>query len=458
MKKTLIAVIILIVLSATSMTAFLIIKNKEDKKAASEAEIAADYNLFTFDSDSITKVIFDCDDGEFVTELIDDTWKLTSSDEFTVSESYIQNVCSYMSDLVAEKDYGEITDKSKTTYGLSNPTKITASDGTNEYVIYVGDATPTGDMYYVMTDNKNKIYSIDSSYGSVLKTSRLMMKDKSLIPYSDSEVAEIQLLKNGTDVYHLTYDDENSTWLLPDEYSNLVLDVTAVSSMINVMTRLDVESFLDEQLEDYSKYGFDNPVAELIVTGTDGTSKKLLFSYYGDNSETYTHVLFEESGQVATFYTSDVDFIENTPADFLSPNVCNVNLYDISGFDFTYGDINDSFSVNMSDNILSINNNSINDAGSDAIFAFNNFYNSLSLLEFSQIDINVVPDDLNPILSVNYHLSDGTNTLFELTDAGNNNYYAFLNGVYSGAIVTADSVAGSNSVVSFYTELTELID
>lgn len=456
MKKTIIAVIILIILAAASATALLIVKNKEDKKAKEASEQSEDYTLFSFDSDSVNKVTFDCPDGKYTAELYDSSWQLSGSDEFIISDSYVQNVCTYMSDLTAEKDYGEADEENKAAFGLDDPTVITASDGSSEYTVYVGDPDPTGSYYYIMTGDRNKIYAIDTLYGCVLKTSRLMMKDTYMLPYSDDEIERIQLVKSGETVYDLTHSDDDDTWRLAEEYSGLTVDKTSITSMINVMTRIEVQEFLDENLEDYSKYGFDKPAAELLVTGDDGETVKLLFSYYGDDTSTYTHVLFE-SGQAAKFYTGDVDFIEYTPANFLVQEVCNVSVYSISGFDITFNGVSDSFDVNMNENSISMNGVSVSYLGDKAATAFTNLYNSLIYITLQEVDISAVPEKNEPLLSVTYRLNDGTDKLFELYQRDEDSCYAFVDDSYTGAIVSMDELDGKNSVNEFYEKLTEII-
>lgn len=456
MKKALITVIILICLAAASTTAFLIVKNKEDKKAAEVSDQTEDYTLFSFDADSVDRVTFDCPDGKYTAELSDGKWQLSGSDEFILSNSYVQNVCTYMSDLTADKDYGEADEENKSAFGLDDPTVITASDGSSEYTVYVGDPDPTGSYYYIMTGDKNKIYAIETLYGCVLKTSRLMMKDTYMLPYSDNEIEHIQLIKKGETVYDLTHNDEDDTWYLAEEYPELTVDKTNITSMINIMTRIEVQEFLDEDLEDYSKYGFDNPEAELLVTGSDGETVRLLFSYYGNDTSTYTHVLFE-SGQAAKFYTGDVDFIEYTPANFLVQEVCNVSVFNIEGFDLIYNGANDSFDVNMNEDSVSMNGISISDLGDKAVTAFTNLYNSLIYIELQEVDISAVPEKSEPVLSVSYRLSDGTKKLFELYRKDDDSCYAFVDDSYTGAIVSMDELDGKNSVSEFYEKLTEII-
>jgi hypothetical protein len=276
-----------------------------------------------------------------------------------------------------------------------------------------------------------------------------MMMYKLLLPYTDRQVEKIQLFKDGETVYDLTHDDDTDIWSLTDEYSLLDIDKTSVTAMINVMTRIEVQQFFDSNLDDYSKYGFDNPVAELAVTGEDGKEHRFLFSYYGADTSTYTYVLFEDTGQVATFYTGDVDFIERDAQSFLYEKVCEVYSYDLSGIDFSLNGSDDVFEMNLSDDELTLNGKDID---SDA---FSTFFTALVGIEIENVDLSISPVLDDVILSADYHYQDGTDKSIAFCKADDDSCYVFINGEFSGATVDIYDITGTNSVSTFYDELTD---
>ena len=247
MKKVIIAAVALLIVAGGSFGAFLVVKNRSDKETEKQVSELADNVLFSFDSDSITEINFDCPDGQYKAVINDDgDWKLDSG-EFPLDQTYMDALLTLVSDFTAETNYGEADSSKKSMYGLETPSEtITLSDGTNNYKVYVGNISPTNDYYYVMVEGKNKVYTVDSIQGSVLKASRLMIKSKELVPYKDNEIKQITVKKDGKTVYDLTFDTETSTWSLPDEYSNLPFDQTAVTSMLTTVTRLEAQQLLDE--------------------------------------------------------------------------------------------------------------------------------------------------------------------------------------------------------------------
>lgn len=458
MKRFIIPIIALVVICIGSLTAFFIVQNKQNEIAHESKLREDDYALFTFNSESINKVTFEFDGQTYVAELdsADSEWHFTSDTEFEVRHSYVQNVCTYMCNLTAVKDYGEANEENKKAYSLDNPVVITASNGSDEYKIYVGGSSPTGEFYYVMTGNRDKIYAIDSLYGTVLRTTRDLLKDRYLIPYSDAEIANIKIRTTNDETLEFSSNPEDGTWLIPDKFNGLTVSNTSVSSMVTVMIRLEAQNFFEENLTDYSLYGFDNPDGELTVTGKDGTSVKRLFSYNGEKNPENIYVLFEESGQVASYNAFDCDFIEDTYIEFLLEYFCNFNRSTTTGFDFTFGDASESFTFDSETDTVKRGDVSVNEKGDTAFTAFEHFFDSLCYMEIVKLDVEASPDtSADAVLSVNFHKTDGTDMLVELYEADDKFLYVAINGEYSGALLDKTHVFGINSVDSFYTAFTE---
>ena len=214
MKKPIIALIVMIVAAAASIGLYFAARDKKEKDDKAAAESAADLILFSFDSNAVNKVEFTCSDGSYTAELSGSEWKLTSGGDFALDQSYVKNVCTYAATLKASKSYSR--DESKlSSYGLDKPSVITLYDGQNSYKLNVGTLSTTGDYFYVTVDGRDKVYIVDSLYGSVLRASRVLLRAKDFIPYSDSEVAEISVSASGKEVYRLTKNKDTLAWSLP---------------------------------------------------------------------------------------------------------------------------------------------------------------------------------------------------------------------------------------------------
>lgn len=454
MKKVIIAMVALLVVAGGSFGAFLAVKNKSDKETEKQVSELAENEVFSFDSDNVTEINFDCPDGHYRVVKEDENWKLDNN-EFVIDQDYINTLLYLVSDFTAETNYGVPDDSKKAMYGLDNPSEtITVSDGTENYTVYVGNITPTNDYYYFMAEGKDKVYTVSSLQGSVLKASRMMLKAKNLIPYDSTSIKQITVKKDGVITYDITYDTATSTWSLPEEYSELPFDQTEVGSMLTTLTRLEADQLLEEYLEDMTKYGFDKPTAEVSIKGTDGTEKNFLVGN-SDNNQTYTYVLMKDSNQVARYYVSDLSFINYRPVDFLPDSVANAVIYNVNGFDFIFGDIQDSFTLNMTDRKLEMNGTPIDMENSEIYTCFQNFYNSFTTLIFTDTDVEATPDNSSPVLTAIYHFDDSDDVKIDFVDAGNDKCYIFKNDVYSGGIVDMGRLTGKNSAQSFYNAFCE---
>lgn len=446
MKKNVIALVVLLAAAGGSVGAYLAVKNKKDDETKQYQEQIADLNLFNFDAESINKIEFISSEGEYTAELIDSQWQLTSGDDFALDQDYINLLCTYAGELTAETSYSG----NKADYGLddANATTIVLSGGGQSYTLHIGNVSPTSDYYYVSVGDKSQIYAVSSLYGSEFSTDRLMLKAKDLVPYDDYEISEIIIKKNGEITCELKYDPEAYSWSLPEEYSGLTFDNTAVTSMVNSMTRLEAEQMLDENLEDLSKYGFDDPYAEITIKGLDGTERVITIgSAY--NGGTYTNVLIGDDNQVEAYYTADLSFADKTPFDFLADTVYNPSMYEITGLDLTFGGKEYNLTLDMNESKGTFNGAEFDMNIMNVSTAFQNFYSSFTTVILSGIDIDADPALDEPLLTAVYHCSDGTDFTYQIVAGENENCYIFNDGKYTGMLLATSRLTGKNSVQSF---------
>lgn len=454
MKKIIIAIVLLIALGGGSVGAYLAVKNNQNEKQRAEEELANENILFQFDSDSVTSVEFDCPDGKFIAEINEGVWQFTNTDEISPNQDYIINVISYMSNLTAEKSFGNAKDADLAKYGLDSPITITCH-GDKDYTIYMGNPTPTNEAFYCMSEGRKKIYSIDYNYGSVLYTNKELLKSKYLTGYSDSEITGFELIRDGETIYQ-TVKDENNIWKFGGEYSNLQLDSTKISAMFSVLTRLKSEEFIESDISDYSKYGFDKPYAQMKISGTDGKTHSLLFSKYGEDSN-YIYVLIEESGQVSTIYTADVPYIENTVIDVAVNQIYSTNISTVNTLDINYNGEEIHFDIDYENSKYSLNGEDISEYGEDVINKLYSMYSMLSALKFSGIDKTAEVTG-EPEITVEYHLDENIDTIMEFIPRDENSYYLKINDTYTEFIISRHDIDGDYSFIYWYKKLLNAIE
>ena len=449
MKKPIIILVSALILAGGSMGAFLAVKNKQDN-AASRAEMQKQDNvLFSFDPEKISKMEFDLKDGSYVAELNDDSkWEIAGDDKFSVDETYLQLVRTYLSTLTAETSYGKADKSKKEMYGLDSPVTIKLSGENKTYELMIGDKSPTGDYYYVMTGDKKNVYAISSYEGTSLLPDKMILKSKDLMPYSNDEIASITVKNKNCDEYVLSYDTSNQQWNIANEYSLLETDHTAISSMVANLIRLEAEELIDSDVNDTNKFGFDDPDSEITVKGLDGTQRSFKVKVNKDD-KTYSYVQTDD-GQISMYYSSYLAFADATVHDYTMKKITGADMFKISGFDVKFGKHSDKFTMNAADKTCTMNGRSIEISDSDGYVLLQNFYNSFSQLPTTGIDIKAKPELKDPVLSVKYHLTEGGDTSIDVTEGGDGKYYIFRDGKYTGAYTDETRFTGRTSIEEFY--------
>ena len=454
MKKIIAVIALLVVAAGASFGALYAVKNKDKEKTQQEQLASDEMNLLTFNADDVTQVTINCSDGEFIIDRQDDSWVLSNNKDFLVDQDYVTNLCTFCGSLRADSALGDAADEKKNEYGLDSADKITFVTPDGSYSINVGGISPTSEFYYVTKEGSSKVFAVSSLSGSVLKSSRMMIKSKDLVPYSDNEVSGIVIKQGGKTSVDLK--KVNDTWTVPDEYSLIPFDITKVDAFIASLTRFEAQRMLEEGLEDKSVYGLDSPDAEVIVSGTDGTTRTLQFTTRRDKTNSYTYVLLKDTDQIEMYYASDMDFCEYTMKNFVTREYTPADMYGITGLELKFNDIDASLDVDMDNSKLSVNGKDIDISENEKSIAFQNFFNSLATLTIRDIDAEAEPENDSPDLTAVFHMKDGTDKTIELVSAGDEDYYVFLNGEYTAVIINGENFTGKNSLTSFYEKLEAL--
>lgn len=454
MKKIIIAVSVLVILAGASIGTFVAVKSKSEEDAKKQIETLADNVLFSIDSETINRIDIFYPDSNYTAELSESNWIMTSSstgENFPLNQTTISQICTYISSLTASTNYGEATEENKAKYGLSEPYKVTVSDGETSYTLYIGGKSPTGDYYYAYTDTKNNIYAINASDAENIITTRMSLKDDKLVPYSDNDIVGITVKRDGKTAYELNYNTEKNFWELPDEYSMLTVNQTRPDNIVTMVSRLTAEEMLEETPDDFTMYGFDNPMAELIIKAKDGTEKTLLLSRYGKNAETYTHVYLSDSKQVETYYTADLNFINYDIYDLIMQTVESANMYAVSEFEVNCAEFSEKFTLDWENSIAVCRNSEIDLNNAELKSFFTTFYDIFSYINIIDIDVQSEPELSEPVFSAKYTKTDGTTTSIDLVSTGDgNNCFVFADGVYTGTITNSDFISGTTSLVSTF--------
>ncbi len=452
MKKAVIAVAALAAAAGISVGTLLAFKNKSEKNAKEESAELADNVLFQFNSDDIQKLDIESAGVSYTLELIDGDWEMTSTsaDIFDLNQVTLQGVCGYMSILTAETSYGEATEENKAKYGLDDPYVITAYDSNGAYTLYVGDQSPTGDYYYVYTEEKNNIYAVPTADVQPVLTDRMLLKNDKFTNYNSGDIVGMTLKRDGEIVYDMTYDDEAGEWKLPEEYGILDLDQSVPSNAVLMMARLTAEFMVEDTPDDIELYGFDEPYAEFTLTARDGNQETVLISDYAGISSDYIYTYLERYKQVEAYYRADLNFVTCDLFDLVTKTVGTANILTVSEVEVSGDIVNDKFVFDHENKKVTCRGAELDLANAEIYSFFETFYNSFSYFNIDSIDIDAQPELKGPVLTAKYTLNNGGKKQIDLVDAGNEMCYVFVEGEYTGTLVSKDILTGTAGVSANY--------
>lgn len=453
MKKPVAILIGALVLAGGSVGSLMLVQNKKNSEQKAVQEQLEDNKLFRFDADSVTKLEFTCDEGEYVVEKNEDgKWLLTNRSDFSIDQIYIQLIRTYTADLTAEVSYGEATDENKAMYGLDNPQKIVITEPKGEHTLYLGGKSPTGDYYYVMTEDKKNVYAIQSLYGSALFADRLTLKAKDLVPYELFDIKEIIIKKDGKVTCDLEHDKENDEWSIDKKYDMLRVDATSISKELNNIIRLQADEMLDENLEDLGKYGFDKPDGEVVIKSEDGGEWGFKVKVM-EEDPSYAYVLLENDNQVEIYYSFDLDIINMSTYDFISHKIQGEDMFDTESISLELGDESYDIQLNVDERTCTINGSPVEIADTEGYTAFQNFYSSFASWEIAGIDADAKPDKDDTVLTAVFKTKSNGDSKIEIVKGSDDRYYILKDGKYTCAYANEGRFTGRTSVAEFLSKL-----
>ena len=452
-------VIILAALLVCAIAGYLIADGILKKQEQAVADEEASMHLFSFDPNSIDKVTLDTKEGHFQMEIVDSTWAITDSDyphEFVLNSAYVSTVCSYLSELTALTKF-ESAEASLADYGLEDPVVLTCSAGGTDYVLHVGNATPTREYFYAMVPGNDTVFGIDYEYGSVFYGDTSYLKSPYMLNYYDVDIAEMLLEREGEIVFDLVQKDHIWTMQAPLENGNI--DSAQVNSMLSSLVRIRVEGFVGLTSEGISlkNYGLDKPYASLTVRSTDGSETIVDFAPYDVNDGT-VYVLFRNEQEVATMMQGDANFINTKLSELMNENIMQVDFNQTAAVDAVVDDLTFHMEMDAASETYSIDGIDISTMGKEVSSEFRAVFDTMSNLKFEELDLTSEVDvTAEPAVVFHYTMQDGTERELSLIEAEDSLYFALVDGEYTGMTVRRRSLSGSTGVLTFHERLMDAI-
>ncbi len=429
------------------------------QKEQAAYEETASLVLFSFDSDTIDKVTIDSEEGHFLIEQGADTWLLTETDyphDFILNTSYISTVCSYMSELTAEKKF-DTKDQDLAAYGLDTPSILTCYAGSTAYTLEIGQPSATQEYFYVKKPDDDTIYGISFEYGALLSGDTSYLKSTYLLSFSETTVSEVTLERDGETAFDFIL--ENGQWQMLAPLPEASINSAQVKSFLTSLVRFELDSFImiADDSTDLSKFGLDNPRFTLNITQTDGTETTIHFADYSEQDGS-VYLIYEDSRQIATLSTSIASFLHTEASELLNEDILPVTMDQVTAVDATADDIAFHMDIDYANAQYSFDGTDITALGDDAISLFKSLFDTMANLSFESLDIDAdVNTETEPTVRFCYTLTDGSQTELSLIPIDDITYWAMIDGEYTGMIVRRRSVSGNIGVLTFHEKMMDYL-
>ena len=434
------------------------------KKEKERAEIGAAKTLFSFSPDIIERVSVDNEDGHFTFawNAAEQKWNITEGEQFNLNDYAVNYICNYFCTLNSLKTVA-FDCKDTAVYGLDHPVTLkvytTETGADSPYVLYVGDCTPTYDAYYAMTDASDDVYTIDYASGSVFCVAKDTLKNLYLFDVSATELRSIVRETDGvTDLAFRR--DEKDQWHM-EAPIDLPVRQSEMSTLTADLVRITLDSFVEENPDDLAQYGLEKPVSTLRLTArlADGMrEEEILFgnTITSGETETLMYGYFTKSRQVFRIGISQMYFLNADPVKYLEPYCLDISLSGVRQIDIDMGEIYDMHETLLLDTDTrqySLGETDITATEStDLISQFEGFLRSISMLQFTALDPDAVPEG-EPAMRIVYTEKDGTVHTEEFVQKAENDFWLLVDGKYDGRTVRLNRFTGSGCPVPVYETL-----
>src|SRR5271166_2364454 len=185
-------------------------------------------------------------------------------------------------------------------YGLEKPdvtvTVTTKSKGPLPG-IEVGKTTPVGFSAYIKTTAKPAVMLTESAFSAGMNKSVADLRDRELMTFNVDDISKVKIEHEGTPEIDLV--KSGGQWTI-DKPSKYPADSTQLRTVLSGLANAKVDSFIDDQPTDVSRYGLLKPRLTVTVA-TANDSQSLLFGQ--KQSEQGKDGIYVRRGERAPVYT-----------------------------------------------------------------------------------------------------------------------------------------------------------
>lgn len=283
MKNRKKALIIAMICLAAAAVLYLLVVKMNQKEANSESDDSDDSLVISsVDSGQITAISYEKDGKSLSFIKEDGTWYDAEDKKFPVNQDSLTTMTNTLGAVSAIRKLEKPEALSE--YGLDSPVltvRYTASDG-KEAEFIVGDTNDAAGGAYLKISGDDAVYLVSSDFADSFNSDIYQLADMESFPTITSDsITDISVNSNGHTL-EIKNDSEGGQTVLENGKEQENCASSSVSQFISAVTGITFKSHVEYNCKDLSKYGLDQPTAEVTV---DYTTTETVGSGDSDDSE-----------------------------------------------------------------------------------------------------------------------------------------------------------------------------
>lgn len=283
MKNRKKALIIAMICLAAAAVLYLLVVKMNQKEANSESDDSDDSLVISSaDSGQITAISYEKDGKSLSFIKEDGTWYDAEDKKFPVNQDSLTTMTNTLGAVSATRKLEKPEALSE--YGLDSPVltvRYTASDG-KEAEFTVGDTNDAAGGAYLKISGDDAVYLVSSDFADSFNSDIYQLADMESFPTITSDsITDISVNSNGHTL-EIKNDSEGGQTVLENGKEQENCASSSVSQFISAVTGITFKSHVEYNCKDLSKYGLDQPTADVTV---DYTTTETVSSGDSDDSE-----------------------------------------------------------------------------------------------------------------------------------------------------------------------------
>ncbi len=258
-----------------------------------------DKTILSFETSKVTKLECTRDEKTLVLEKIEESWKL--SEEKNSAKGSENEISNFLNSIRAAriKEFVEEHPEQLASYGLDNPKlilKVISAKVSDPLTLLIGKKGENG--FYAKILSEKNVFIIEQSLFNTLNNSRLVdFADKSLVNFSDDEVARLNLRMNDEAIHLIRDEKDLQKWTI-EKPVNAQASTATVNSLLFDLKDTRIVEFVKTFVTNPEPFGFDPPEKKLTLTYKDGKTWSLIL---GNQTSSGEHYFARRTGEEAVF-------------------------------------------------------------------------------------------------------------------------------------------------------------